>query len=110
MEGYQVVVAVSGEEALNLFKHNKPDLVLCDYLLKDMDGADLCARLSRHPLVSGTPMVLVTAMPLARVRGIEQYTAVVEKPFDVTDLLDVISSALTMSGAKREVMYSVSGS
>jgi CheY-like chemotaxis protein len=110
LEGYQVAAAASGEEALSLFKNNKPDLILCDYLLKDMDGAELCERLSRHPLVSGTPMILVTGMPLVSVRNIEQYIAVVEKPYEVDELLHTIRSALTLSGTEWEERHSGPGS
>ena len=109
LEGYQVAEAASGEEALSLFEHNRPDLILCDYLLTGMDGAELCERLSRHPLVSGTPMILVTGMPLANVRNIEQYTAVVEKPYEVDELLHVIESALVLSGTEREERHSRRG-
>ena len=110
LEGYQVAAAASGEEALSLFEHNKPDLILCDYLLTDMDGAELCERLSRHPQVSGTPMILVTGMPLASVPNIEQYAAVVEKPYEIDELLHMIGSALVLSGTEREERHSGPGS
>jgi diguanylate cyclase (GGDEF)-like protein len=60
--GLAVVEAGGGEEALNLFRHNPPDLVLLDVVMADMDGFTVCRTLRTLPGGSHTPVVMVTGM------------------------------------------------
>jgi len=60
-EGYRVVVADRGFEALQLLKRERPDLVLLDLMLPDVDGLDVCRRIRRDPASEGLPIVMLTA-------------------------------------------------
>lgn len=57
-EGWSVVEAGSGEEAIDLFTRSAPDVVLIDIMLPGIDGFELCRTLRRH---SDVPIVMVTA-------------------------------------------------
>ena len=60
--GLTVVEAGGGAEAITLFRHNPPDLVLLDVVMADMDGFAVCRRLRTLPGGSHTPVVMVTGM------------------------------------------------
>jgi len=56
--GFRVETAFSGPEAVSLFRHTPPDLVLLDLNLPGMDGLDVAREIRRH---SDTPLIMVTA-------------------------------------------------
>lgn len=61
-EGYDVVLAATGEEGLALFERHKPDCVLLDVRMPGMDGFAVCARIRSLPGGAGTPVVFLTAL------------------------------------------------
>jgi class 3 adenylate cyclase/CheY-like chemotaxis protein len=65
-EGYDVVTAADGEQALAAAEAHRPDLVLLDVMMPKLDGVEVCRRLKADPRMSFTPIVLVTAMADAR--------------------------------------------
>ncbi len=56
--GYKVAVAYDGQEALHVYRHEKPDLVVLDLNLPRMDGLDVCRTIHRE---SDTPIIMLTA-------------------------------------------------
>ena len=72
-DGYEVVTAVDGEQALAVAHEAEPDLILLDIMMPKVDGIEVCRRLkARHP-PSFVPIILVTAMTDAKdiVAGLE---------------------------------------
>ncbi len=61
-EGFEVIEAASGQEALGLFRENQPDLVLLDVIMPDMDGFATCQALRILPGGSHLPVVMVTGL------------------------------------------------
>ncbi|WP_437629963.1 hybrid sensor histidine kinase/response regulator [Sorangium sp. So ce854] len=61
-DGYEVVLAVSGEEAIAQFERHRPDCVLLDVRMPGMDGLAVCARIRSLPDGAGTPIVFLTAL------------------------------------------------
>lgn len=59
-EGYQIIAAISGEEALRKISEQAPHIVLSDVKMPGMDGFELCRRIKRHPSSVFLPVVLVT--------------------------------------------------
>lgn len=59
--GYQVLAAVSGEEALRLVRQNSPDLVVLDLMLPGIDGLDVCRDLKSDSQTAPIPIIMVTA-------------------------------------------------
>jgi two-component system alkaline phosphatase synthesis response regulator PhoP len=57
-DGFQVVVAYDGKKAMQIARHEKPDLVVLDLMLPEMDGWDVCRALRKE---SEVPIVMLTA-------------------------------------------------
>jgi DNA-binding response OmpR family regulator len=51
----------SGTEAVRMMHEQAPDLILCDWMMDDIDGLDLCRIVKRDPLLSHIPFVMLTA-------------------------------------------------
>ncbi|HSR29642.1 MAG TPA: response regulator [Anaerolineae bacterium] len=102
MEGYQIVTAYNGQEALDSIHRHLPDLVLLDLSMPVMNGYEVCQRLKSNPLTADIPVLMLTAWAETehRVRGLElgaeDYLA---KPFDQRELLARIQTRLR---AKQE--------
>src|SRR5688500_7179262 len=71
-EGYQVINAVDGLEALDAVNLHHPDVVLTDVGMPGMDGIEVCRRLKADPATRLTPVVLITGLSELpdRIRGI----------------------------------------
>jgi len=72
-EYFDVITAMSGEEALAICERAECDLVLLDVMMPDMDGFEVCRRLKTNPATHHIPVVMVTALdqPSDRVRGLD---------------------------------------
>ena len=60
-EGMRVAAAYSGIEALDLVRKDKPDLILLDVMMPDMDGIEVCQRLQASDDTRSIPVIFVTA-------------------------------------------------
>ncbi len=60
-EGYAVVPALTGEDALKAVTQKAPDLILLDLMLPGVDGLEICRRLKADPRTATIPVVMVTA-------------------------------------------------
>lgn len=61
-DGYSVVEAADGVQALELYKRVQPDIVLLDAIMPEMDGFTVCARLQKHHSGDSTPVLMVTTL------------------------------------------------
>ncbi len=59
--GYEVMVARNGTEAMNIIQHQVPDLVLLDIMMPDVDGYDICSYIKQHPILKKTTVVFMSA-------------------------------------------------
>src|SRR5262245_26832715 len=105
--GLQVLAAASGAEAILMLDRDRPDVVICDVILPDKDGYQICQYVRTHPAIAATPVLLISGIDngtvqarAAEVRSDE----VLFKPFGVDELLSKIDSLLAgrVNGAKRE--------
>ena len=62
LEGYRVVVARNGKEAIQAVELSMPDIAILDVMMPYMDGYELCKKLRQPPLNVVVPIVLLTAM------------------------------------------------
>lgn len=61
-EGYEVIEAMDGEEALQLYQHKQPDMILLDAMMPGMDGFTCCAELQRRLGEDCPPVLMITAL------------------------------------------------
>jgi len=97
MEGYQVMTAVDGQEALEKIGQHLPDLVILDLNMPRLNGYQVCERLKADPLTADIPVLMLTAWagPDQRVKGLQLgATDYLAKPFDYRELLARVETRL----------------
>jgi DNA-binding NtrC family response regulator len=104
-QGYEVVTAGNGEDALRLFREEQPDLVLLDIQLPGMSGIDVLEKIKEHDEDVVVIMVtansgLDTAVNAMRL-GAYDY---ISKPFNLDELSIIVKKALDTSDLKQEVV------
>ncbi len=62
LDGYQVTLACNGEEAIQSYMEQTPDLTVLDVMMPDMNGFDLCRKLREPPVNAEGPIVMLTAL------------------------------------------------
>jgi diguanylate cyclase (GGDEF)-like protein/PAS domain S-box-containing protein len=96
-QGYEIVKAANGEEALGKLSGNQIDLILLDVMMPGMDGFEVTRRVRQNNKHRLLPIILVTALRETedRVKGIEAgCDDFISKPIDKTELLARIRSLL----------------
>ena len=97
VEGFDVVAAHNGEEAVALAEAESPDLVILDIMMPRMDGYETVERLKANEATRGIPVVFLSAkaqssdIERGKTYGVEEYLT---KPFDPTDLIEVVERLL----------------
>jgi CheY-like chemotaxis protein len=61
MDGFQVVEACDGLEALGKVRVTQPDLILMDYMMPNMDGIATCLELRKQPAMANVPIIMLSA-------------------------------------------------
>nr|WP_028466258.1 MULTISPECIES: phosphate regulon transcriptional regulator PhoB [Nisaea] len=96
-EGFEVLEAGDGEEAILLAMEKTPDLILLDWMLPLLSGVEVCRRLRRTPETKGIPVIMLTARGDEgdRIRGLnagaDDY---ITKPFSPSELIARIRAVL----------------
>lgn len=95
--GYKVIYALTGKEGLTYSLQNKPDLILLDIMLPEVDGFDICKEIKRNKDTENIPIIMLTAKSeefdkiLGLELGADDY---ITKPFSVRELLARIKVVL----------------
>ncbi len=111
-EGYRVVLAANGREALEQIKIDRPTLVLSDIIMPEMDGYELCRRIRSDPLLAAIPVILVTQLfdPVDVIKGLEAGADnFIIKPFEPRHVYSRIQSVLQMLSCPDPDGRSVTG-
>ena len=96
-EGYEVLVAQNGDEALTLARQRLPDLVILDVMLPSPNGYEVCQAMRADPQLTGLYIMMLTAKsnPAEREKGLamgaDDY---VSKPFSNRELVDKVRAVL----------------
>lgn len=97
MEGHEMIAAVDGREALDKVRQDRPDLILLDVMMPNVDGWQVAEELKRDEVTAGIPVVVLSARAMeADVHrgtelGVDSY---VTKPFDPVDLMELVNRLL----------------
>src|SRR5574337_411513 len=108
VDGYEVVAAADGLEALARVAASPPDLILLDIMMPKLDGYAVCRRLKEAASTRLVPIVLLTALGAedARIRGIEAGADdFIRKPFSRTELRARIRSLLQLKAFTDELEH-----
>jgi DNA-binding response OmpR family regulator len=95
--GHEVATAANGWDAISQVRSNRPDLILLDLMLPDLDGFGVCEILRRDPLTATIPIVIVSAWssPDSRFLGLELGALdYLTKPFSPQELVARVSRLL----------------
>jgi PAS domain S-box-containing protein len=96
-EGYEVILARSGDEAIRMARERLPDFISLDIRLPDLDGFEVMQLLKREPETADIPVAIVSVVS-DRAHGLELgAVAYLNKPLDAEKLLDVIRQSLDTS-------------
>jgi len=104
-QGYQLSVATNGRQALQVLERIRPDLVLMDVMMPEMDGYETCRQIKAAPLWQDLPIIFLTARTETAdiVRGFELGAVdYVAKPFNAHELLARVRTHLTIDRLNKE--------
>jgi two-component system alkaline phosphatase synthesis response regulator PhoP len=110
LSGYEVLTATNGQDALDLIRQQRPDLVLLDSLLplvggSNISGSDVCEKVKKDEQLKQTRIILFTARSnsmtarRAKLLGADDYMT---KPFDAEELLKKIKQTLESNSASSD--------
>ncbi|HET7009814.1 MAG TPA: response regulator [Anaerolineales bacterium] len=102
-KGFQVIGANGGIEGLDTVRREKPDLVLLDLMMPDMDGWEVYQQMKADPALRDIPVVVVTAkaQSIDKVLGlhIAKVDDYITKPFGPQELLESVAKILGEPGS-----------
>ena len=104
MEGYEVVTALDGEQALQKVQDLRPDLIVLDIMMPKMDGYETCKALKADPQTRDIPVILLSAkgrsvdQQMGLEVGAEDY---ITKPFSPRKLVERINAILGQDSSQR---------
>lgn len=104
--GYEVELALSGDEALEAVRARSPDLVITDILMPGIDGYDLCRRLRALPTTALLPVIMITSAEpqTERVKGIEAGADdFLAKPVNWAELFGRVKRLLHVKALQDEI-------
>ena len=98
-KGFKVVSAKDGIDAIKILGRLRPDIILLDLAMPDMDGFEFCTRIKKDALWAEIPLIVISALPAAYNRervlslGVSDYF---EKPFVSSELMDRVTKLLNV--------------
>ena len=107
---YKVKAAINGKLALKIITKSKPDIILLDIMMPDMDGFEVCRQLKANPVTSTIPVIFVTAKTETKDEqagfelGAVDY---ITKPISAPIVLARVKTHLALYNQKRELEHLV---
>ena len=103
--GFAVMLADSGKHGVDLARQTKPDAVILDLMMPDLDGQQTLAQLKLLPETASIPVIMLTAKVQANKQELVSKGAagVLVKPFDPMQLPDQVCEILGWSLARKDV-------
>ncbi|MDQ5977793.1 MAG: two-component system, sensor histidine kinase and response regulator, partial [Verrucomicrobiota bacterium] len=106
-EGMTVIAAYSGQEALTVTTAEKPDLILLDVMMPDMDGLEVCQRLQADIETKSIPIIFITARTSkeGKIEGLGVGAVdYITKPIDLDETLARVQTQLRFVQINRELV------
>ncbi|MDH4136549.1 MAG: response regulator [Anaerolineae bacterium] len=101
-KGFEVLGAVGGEEGLEVIRRERPDLILLDLMMPEVDGWEVYRQMKADEQLKDIPVIVVTAkaQSIDKVLGlhIAKVDDYVTKPFGPQELLKSVNKVLAMGG------------
>lgn len=100
--GHQVTTAHDGVKGLALAQQSRPDLIVLDVMMPDLDGFTVCQRLRQNNQTTGIPILMLTALGMTRDKvkgfdsGADDYLV---KPFEIPELQVRVRALLRRAGS-----------
>lgn len=94
-EGFSVRTAPNGKDALRRIAEQRPDLILMDYMMPVMDGAETLQAIRSDPALGDIPVLLMSSVPQANLPTQCVPSGFLRKPFDIDALLSMVAGLLT---------------
>ncbi len=98
-KGFEVVTVNDSREGFDIIRREKPDLVLLDLMMPEVDGWAIYNQMKAEPDLKDTPVIVVTAKAQAADKALALYLAKVDgyliKPYDQNQLLDMIHHVMS---------------
>ena len=106
-EGIRITAAYTGIEALEFVRKDKPDLILLDVMMPDMDGIEVCQRLQANDDTRGIPVIFITARTNkeSKLEGLNVGAVdYITKPIDLDETLARVQTQLRFVQINRQVV------
>jgi len=104
--GYAVRLAEDGQQALDSALHERPDLIVLDWMLPDMSGLEVCRGLRANPLTAHVPIIFLTAIDVIdnKVAGLEAGADdYMTKPFEPQELVARIKVQVRRAAERGQI-------
>ena len=100
-QGYGVIMAKNGKEAVKVAQNKKPDFILMDMMMPEMDGLTACSEIKSNPTTQNIPLFMLTAVSSEGNKQMAQQIfkadGYLTNPVDLKELLNTLSSFLRVS-------------
>lgn len=104
-KGYKVIAACDGTEALKLAQKKRPDLIILDIMLPNLNGYEICMILKEDDKTRDIPVIMLTAKthPTDKIEGLKSGAVFyITKPYEAYDVLNKIEIALEMKKGRKK--------
>ncbi len=109
-EGYQVILAMDGEKALQIVQESRPDIIMMDVVMPRMNGIEACRKIKTNPMSYAIPIIIVTALNATKEKikaiqaGADDF---ISKPFDRQELSVRLKSLLRLKTIHDRLEHSL---
>ncbi|TVU54991.1 MAG: hybrid sensor histidine kinase/response regulator [Arthrospira sp. PLM2.Bin9] len=109
-QGYQVAIAEDGKTALDLAESLSPELIICDWMLPELNGLEVCQKLRSHGILSSTFFILLTAQEqIDECSSLDEFTSeyrideLMSKPIEIDGLLARVRCGLKIAAQNKQL-------
>ncbi|MGL5194445.1 MAG: response regulator, partial [Chroococcales cyanobacterium] len=105
-EGHDVAIASDGQEGIHQAEQLRPDLIICDWMMPQLDGLAVCKHVKANPILSSTFFILLTARELVtdRVIGLDSGADdFLSKPIDTEELMARVRAGLRLNKTLKDL-------